>query len=141
MDDKTQHSAVDRYAKRGRVRHDDQRGEYKAFAADRAESGELEAVELRMLQYQGEVIYYSSITRFHHNSDVSVTLRGLDFLAVIEGKNLGRLIHLLKRRECDFVQAFDPHRFHEADDPDAPFVEVIRVHNLFEGTVAYGGNA
>lgn len=134
-------SAVERYAGgRRSTRPDDARGEYKAFAADRTEKGALEALEIRMLQHQAEVIYYSYITRFHYNGEESITLRGMDFQAQIEGEGLGELVRLLKRRECDFVQVFDPHRFHEPAEGE-PIIRSIQVRGLFDGSVAYGGNA
>ena len=135
-------SAVERYGLSARkLRPDDARTDYKAFSGDRAEKGELEALEIRLLDWQGEVIFYNTLTRFHHSADKSITLKGMDFFVHIEGENLERLIHLLKRRECDFIQVFDPRRFHDPRDSDAPRISSIEVRELFSGNVSYGSTA
>lgn len=130
-------SAADRYGVIGRARVDDARGDYRAFSADRAAKGELESIELRLPGDVGHVIYYNSMPRLSYTGEVAVTLRGVDFQALIEGERLGELVRLLKRRECDFVQVFEPSRFHRSDDPAAPVVHRIQVFELF-GSVPPG---
>lgn len=49
-------------------------------------------------------------------------------VVVIKGRNLKPIIDAIDAETCEFVQAFDPHRWDMPSDPKAPFIESITVH-------------
>ena len=141
MSDKRQEEILEKYgAHRPRRRQDDARTDYNAYGEERGQKN-LDALEVRLKGYKTEIVFYSYLMRISCNSDQSLILKGTDFMAYIDGERLGGLIRALKDKRAEYIQEFDPNRFLDPDDEEAPFIREIRIAGLFDGNVEYGGNA
>lgn len=56
-----------------------------------------------------------------------VTLKSTSGAVTFEGRHLGELRRLIRHRKVDFIQEFDPARWH-APAPESPAIERITIH-------------